>query len=264
MIVLKFGRPVVVVSAIGKTTDQLLAILREATRQQEDQMIRLQQDMQELHWNIASELLDEAGCDWALAEMQNILRDLHVRMLEVSREERSVDPELTDWVVAIGEQLSSWLVAGAFNSLGIKTLHADARRFVRTDSAFTAAKPLFWETFARIRWSSSLWSRQSAVVLGGYIGSTEDGRTTTLGRGGSDLTASLVGAALNAEEIQIWKDVDGMLTCDLRLEKSHVCSGSCGDGDLRRVHPGGSRCGDVDRVLEECSSAARTAERCNR
>jgi aspartate kinase len=216
-------RPVVVVSAVGKTTDQLLAILHEARKEHEDETIRLQRELQDAHWRIASELVDQTGGDWALSKMQTIFRDLHVRMLEVARGERSVDPELTAEVIAVGEQLSSLLVAAAFQSLGIETVHADSRDLVRTDDAVLAAKPLFWETYARIRWASASWSRYSAVVLGGFIGSAADGRTTTLGRGGSDLTASLVGAALNVEEIQIWKDVDGMLTCDPRLEKSDWC-----------------------------------------
>ena len=86
-----------------------------------------------------------------------------------------------------------------------------------TNDTFTNAQPLYSQTYARIRWAVPASSRDKLMVLGGFIGGTEDGHTTTLGRGGSDLTASIVGAAIHADEIQVWKDVDGMLTCDPRL-----------------------------------------------
>jgi aspartate kinase len=97
------------------------------------------------------------------------------------------------------------------------TLHLDASKLILTNDAFRDAEPRYWETYARIRWSVPVAARDKLVVVGGFIGSTEDGRTTTLGRGGSDLTASIMGAAINADEVQVWKDVDGMLTCDPRI-----------------------------------------------
>ena len=106
------------------------------------------------------------------------------------------------------------LVAAALAESGLPVQHVDATKLILTDEQFTSARPREWETYARIRWTLPLAARTHVVVLGGFIGATEDGRTTTLGRGGSDLTASLVGAAVNAEEIQVWKDVDGMLTWD--------------------------------------------------
>jgi aspartate kinase len=98
-------------------------------------------------------------------------------------------------------------------------MQMDSTKLILTDDHFTSATPRCWETYARIRWSVPLAARSHVVVLGGFIGATEDGRTTTLGRGGSDLTASLVGAAVNAEEVQLWKDVDGMLTWDPKIRR---------------------------------------------
>jgi aspartate kinase len=92
--------------------------------------------------------------------------------------------------------------------------HVDSRRVIVTDKRHTQAAPDFAETYARLAATIPAMARESVVVMGGFIGSTKDGVTTTLGRGGSDFTASIVGAGIGAEEIQIWTDVDGMLTAD--------------------------------------------------
>jgi len=86
-----------------------------------------------------------------------------------------------------------------------------------TDDEFTRATPLYWETYAKLRRTVAVLAREHIVVMGGFVGATPDGQVTTLGRGGSDLSASLVGAGVAAREIQIWTDVDGMLTCDPRV-----------------------------------------------
>jgi aspartate kinase len=93
----------------------------------------------------------------------------------------------------------------------------DARRVILTDDRFTQAQPLFDETYTSIDEQVRPIAETSVVVMGGFIGSTKDGHTTTLGRGGSDFSAAIVGAGVNAEEIQIWTDVDGMLTADPRI-----------------------------------------------
>jgi aspartate kinase len=94
------------------------------------------------------------------------------------------------------------------------TAHVDSRRVIVTDRRHTQALPLFAETYVRLEKTIPPLAETQVVVMGGFIGSTEDGVTTTLGRGGSDYTASIVGAGIGAQEIQIWTDVDGMLTAD--------------------------------------------------
>jgi aspartate kinase len=96
----------------------------------------------------------------------------------------------------------------------MKAEHLDSRDVIVTDRRHTHAAPLFHETYARLAATIPPLTENAVVVMGGFIGSTEDGVTTTLGRGGSDFTASIVGAGIDAEEIQIWTDVDGMLTAD--------------------------------------------------
>ncbi len=96
----------------------------------------------------------------------------------------------------------------------MNTAHLDSRQVIVTDRRHTQAAPLYPETYARLAAVVPPLAEDKVVVMGGFIAATEDGVTTTLGRGGSDFTASIVGAGIGAEEIQIWTDVDGMLTAD--------------------------------------------------
>lgn len=211
--------PAIVASALGDTTDVLLELLVAARRGNAYSCWKLQDSIKDHHFSVASDLL--AGGSWQSFEnyLRLTFRDLHIRMLELCEGERAFTPELQDWTLSIGEQLSSRLLAAVFQShCSESTIHLDARDLILTDDIFTSAQPRYWESYARIRWAVARVAREhQLIVIGGFIGSTDDGRTTTLGRGGSDLTASILGAALNAEEIQVWKDVDGMLTWDPRL-----------------------------------------------
>ncbi len=209
--------PVVVASAIGDTTDVLMEIARETQRAHTHAALKLQDQLKVDHFGICETLLHDHHREDIERLLQNRFRDLHVRLLEVCEGERVFTPEVQDWIVSLGEQLSSRLLAAALTEYVGLALHLDATKLILTDDNFTSAEPRLWETYARIRWSVPVAAQSQVVVLGGFIGSTTDGRVTTLGRGGSDLTASIVGAAINAEEIQVWKDVDGMLTCDPRV-----------------------------------------------
>ena len=209
--------PVIIASAIGDTTDCLLEILAAARRANSYSAWKLQEAMKNQHFAICEEFLHGPGQSVISRFLRDTFRDLHVRMLEICEGERVFTPELQDWTTSLGEQLSSRLLAAIVQEHCGETVHLDSRKLILTNDRFTSAQPRYWETYARLRWSVPIAARDKLVVLGGFIGGTEDGRTTTLGRGGSDLTASIVGAAINAEEIQVWKDVDGMLTCDPRL-----------------------------------------------
>jgi aspartate kinase len=121
-------------------------------------------------------------------------------------------------MAAAGEILSSRLVAAALTSHGLLATWIDARRTLVTDAEFTAAAPLFSETTASLMTNVDPPLAAGRIpVMGGFVGATKDGVTTTLGRGGSDYSAAIIGACLGAGEIQIWTDVDGMLTADPRI-----------------------------------------------
>ncbi len=137
--------------------------------------------------------------------------DALVRGLAVMRE---LTPRATDAISAYGERISSLIVAAHLRRCGMNTAHIDSRSVIVTDRRHTQAAPLFEETNRRLQKTLVPMLDHSVVVMGGFIAATEDGVTTTLGRGGSDYTASIVGAGIGAEEIQIWTDVDGMLTAD--------------------------------------------------
>jgi len=209
-------RPIVVVSAMGKTTNALLAIAASAGKRNQTEVKAQLRALEEFHRREALPLASEP----ARKEMEAVLAE-HFRELEdllngiVSTGE--LTPQALDGVAAFGERLSSKIVALALQGTGIPSAHLDSRRLVVTDSRFTQAAPLISETYARIAASVGKLDPECVAVMGGFIGATREGVTTTIGRGGSDFTAALVGAAISAEEIEIWTDVDGVLTCDPNL-----------------------------------------------
>jgi aspartate kinase len=139
-------------------------------------------------------------------------------LLEQLSAEGEFTPESVDALSSYGERLSSHLIALVFSNAGMKAAHVDARCVVLTDARHKAATPLYPQTYARARDRIlPLISQGKVPVLGGFIAATERGVTTTLGRGGSDFSAAIIGAGIGAEEIQIWTDVDGVMTCDPKL-----------------------------------------------
>ena len=197
-------RPIVVVSAMGKTTNKLLAIASAAVIGEREKALDQLEQLREFHLRESSGA--EAEVEAHFKELGELIRGVAV-MGELT-------PRATDAISSYGERISSIIVAAAFGRCGIDAVHLDSRKVIVTDRRYTHAAPLFAETNARLAATVPALAERQVVVMGGFIGSSEDGVTTTLGRGGSDYTASIVGAGIGAEEIQIWTDVDGMLTCD--------------------------------------------------
>jgi len=212
--------PVVVVSAMSRVTDALLEAFEAATRGEHEAALRSLEVHFERHVAIARELLTaEAAAEFGAA-VEAARRELEGALREASGQTRPL-PLLQDSVVSCGEQLSSQLLAAVLRARGLKASHADARRCVITDDEHGRATPLREETERHTReLLEPLIDEGGIPVLGGFIASSAaTGETTTLGRGGSDFTAGLVGAALRAREIQIWTDVPGVLTADPRVVK---------------------------------------------
>ena len=205
--------PVVVVSAMGKTTNKLLAIAAAAIEGKRHEYIRQLQDLRDYHSREARQvapLAERAGLDRFLDEHFQELTEL-VKGLAVLGE---LTPRSVDAISSYGERLSSYVVTQAFRHFGMPAVHLDSRDVIVTDKRHTQAAPDFPETYARLAATVPPLAADSVVVMGGFIAASHDGVTTTLGRGGSDYTASIVGADIGAEEIQILTDVDGMLTAD--------------------------------------------------
>ena len=212
-------QPLVVVSAMAGVTNALLALAEQSARGQLIGAIRSVEGIRERHMQQAELLLGEGPeCAEVCAELSAMVDEL-AHLAEALNTLGDVTPRSLDAIASYGEQLSSQLVVAAFRRHGVPAVHVDAREVMITDESFTRAEP---DAEAIVEAAQRLLlpiARDGKVpVMGGYIGATaQRGITTTLGRGGSDYSAALIGAALQAESIEIWTDVDGMLTADPRV-----------------------------------------------
>lgn len=210
-------KPIVVVSAMGKTTNRLLEMAKLAAAGSRPQA---EEKLEELRlYTLEQALLSSREED--AYELRQFI-DLHFSELGAFLDELTqigeFPPQYVDLVSSYGERLSSKIVTMVFRKQGIDSVHIDAREVLITDRRHTQAQPLFPRTYAKCEGILKPLAQLGKVpVLGGFIGQTADGFTTTLGRGGSDYSASIFGAGCGVEEIQIWTDVDGMLTCDPRI-----------------------------------------------
>jgi aspartate kinase len=210
-------QPIVVVSAMAKVTDQLLSVANAAARGDRAGALAISARLRCRHRDTASALLpnDKAGEYHTWMDVRFDALDEVLRGLAAVGE---LTPRITDLVASYGERLSSKLIAAAFNGRGINATYVDARDIIVTDAQYGKAVP----NSEMIEQRSQLHvlpivEEGSVPVLGGFIGSTEQGVTSTLGRGGSDFTAALIGGALNSESIEIWTDVNGVMTTDPRV-----------------------------------------------
>jgi aspartate kinase len=213
-------RPVVVVSAMSRVTDALLAAVRAAGRGDADGAMRSLEPHFTRHLDAAQSLVSAEEVEGFASFVSQSREEIAALLGETAS--RSRPPALLqDAVVSFGELLSSTLFSATLRAQGLDSETVDARRCVLTDDEFTCATPLQEETDRRTRDAlPPLVARGAIPVLGGFIGATHEGETTTLGRGGSDYSAALFGAALDASEIQIWTDVTGVLTADPRVVRA--------------------------------------------
>jgi len=193
-------KPVIVVSAHGKTTDNLIGSAKKAlTGKVEAENIR------HYHQGLAEGL----GVEWMLIDP--LLRDLESLLHGISLI-RELTPRTLDQVMSFGERISSFIFAAAMTGRGIRAVPVNSYDIgLLTDSGFGNATPL---NGIEEEINKNIASLSDLPVVTGFIAKNERGDITTLGRSGSDFTASLIGAAIHAEEIQIWKDVDGVMTAD--------------------------------------------------
>lgn len=211
-------RPVVaVVSAMSKITDLLLDTLRRAEAGDQVDMESNLSRLQERHVETCRELLPPEKQEAVLAGIHSLISDFQriangVLMLG-ERPPRSVDE-----AVAIGERLSAMLMASYLESTGVRSVAVNGADIIVTDAVFGNASPLMGPTREKARRDLLPWIEGGVLaVVTGFNGSAADGRPTTLGRGGSDFSASILAAVLDASELWIWTDVDGILTADPRL-----------------------------------------------
>jgi aspartate kinase len=208
-------RPVVIVSAMSKVTDQLLACAAAASRGDRTGALAISSRLRSRHLDTVTALVKDAVAlrtqiDQEFNALDEVLRGL-AAILELT-------PRISDLIVSYGERLSSVMIAQAFRERGVDGVHIDSRDVIITDSQYQKAIPQ--DELIEERCALHVRPHVEAgrvPVMGGFIGSNEAGITTTLGRGGSDFTGALIGGALHAEAIEIWTDVNGIMTTDPRI-----------------------------------------------
>ncbi len=210
-------RPVIVTSAMTKVTDALLAAFDIAKKGDAATAFRSLEPHFERHFVITEQFLPPSGGNPFLTEYNYAREELEDLLTRAQR--RSLPLQmLRDAVVSYGEQLSSRLLTEVLRAKGINARHVDSRRLIVTDDEYGAAQPIWEETKKLVKLElEPLIAAGEVPVMGGFIAANRAGETTTLGRGGSDFSAALIAAALKADELQIWTDVTGVMTCDPRI-----------------------------------------------
>jgi aspartate kinase len=210
-------QPVVVTSAMAGITNQLLTAI-ELARRGDSSWRHHESELRTRH-------LEQAGLLAAhdaepLQAIESLCEELRILLRGVSLAAEA-PVETVDQILGFGELLAQQLLTSCLRGCGVRPVHCDAREVVVTDACFGAARVDHALTRARAaRLIAPLCAAGQIPVLGGYIGATRDGRPTTLGRGGSDLSASVLGLALDVAAIEIWTDVDGLMTADPRLVRA--------------------------------------------
>jgi aspartate kinase len=209
-------RPVVVVSAMTKVTDALLAAFEIARSGDTDGAVASLDPHFDRHLAVTREFEIPGSSPfhneltYAREELADLLKRVTRRSLPLSM--------LKDAIVSYGEQLSSRLLAEVLKIKGVNARQVDARRLIVTDDEYGSAQPIWDETERLIKIELAPMVADGEVpIMGGFIAASRGGETTTLGRGGSDYSAALVAAALRSNELQIWTDVTGVMTFDPRI-----------------------------------------------
>lgn len=207
----------VVLSAMSGVTQMLLDMVAAAHRGERAAVETALIQLRKKHHDCAAELLgaQKAQVTAAIDELLDSARMFSEGVLML----REASPRTHDAVASLGERLSATIFSAFANAIGIKNQLVDARQWLRTDDQFMSARPMFDELPALTEPLRAAWQAGEHVITMGFIGGTKDGLTTTLGRGGSDYSAAILGAAVDADRIEIWTDVTGVMTADPRVVK---------------------------------------------
>ncbi len=216
------GQVVVIASAMGskpvKVTDLLLNGATTAVEGDSKTYLQISEQLRQIHFQAIGELIQDEQ------ERQSVERDIgafierYVDLCQAVWVLGELTPRALDTIGGMGEQMSVRIVAGYLRQLGHQAEAIDATELIITDDTFQAASPLFAQTEAAARARlDPLLAQGTIPIVTGFIGATSSGITTTLGRGGSDFSAAILGQVLQADEVWIWTDVDGVMTADPRL-----------------------------------------------
>ena len=214
----QWSRLLIVVAALEGVTDQLLTVAQMAAHRDARGYRRIIHEIRERHLSVIQELLiDAAVRESVTSQIDRYLFTL-LTDCQASEQRPAALPRWSDRIVAIGEQLVTMIFTALLRQEGLDSVALDASRFLITDSSFGNAQPIWQETTKQIETQIvPLFSSGFIPVVTGYIGSTGEGEVTTLGRGGSDFTASILGVCLDADEVWLWSSVAGLMSADPEL-----------------------------------------------
>jgi aspartate kinase len=207
--------PVLVSSAMGDTTDVLQQIADFVSRGEREPVEQRIRKLKKLHFKTARDLLSGGTLSLCEDKLKGLF-DEFLSVIQGLSLLQECTPRSNDLILSFGERMSTLILAAGADERNIRNDLLDARDFIKTDENFSQASPLEDLTNRCIQ-STIKPHPGKLLITQGFIGSTAQGMTTTLGRGGSDYTAAIIGAGLQAEEIQIWTDVDGIMTTDPRV-----------------------------------------------
>jgi len=202
-------------SAMNKTTDSIIECFTTAQEKGLDASFIILKDIEKLHFDTAREFLDGEVLQHSLQKL-NILFSEFRSLIKGIALLKACSPRSKDALLSLGERLSTTLLQARAEARGLKSRWVDARLLIKTNSDFGNAKVDFAATSEAVKKEIKL-GKGELIITQGFIASDQEGVTTTLGRGGSDYSAAILGAELQADEVQIWTDVDGIMTSDPRV-----------------------------------------------
>ena len=205
---------VLVFSAFGGITNLLLE-MGEKVSQADEKYFELLQTIKDRHLQIAYEITD----DDCVLEVKKIFGELE-NLLEEIKSSKDFSFAKMDYLASFGERLSCLIISHVFRKFSFSVECLDTRNLIKTNSNFLSAIVDFELTNKNIVEYFSNQKEEKLFITTGFIASSKDGQTTTLGRGGSDYTASIIGAALSCSKIEIWSDVDGIKTANPKIIKT--------------------------------------------
>jgi aspartate kinase len=214
----KGNQVVVVLSAMSGVTNTLLGALKDAANGNMGKLLQTRDELLKKHLDVINAMVKNPAAREHLTATTTSALDRFEDLCSSIYVLGEITPRATDAVGSLGERLIVPIAAQALNDAGIKSEWIAANELILTDDNFVSASPLMRETREQARAKiMPLLDRACVVVTTGFIGATKGGVLTTLGRGGSDYTATIIGAAIDADEVQIWTDVNGVMTTDPRI-----------------------------------------------
>jgi aspartate kinase len=215
-------QPIIVASAMGKTTRNLLNCCLAAEKQDEKKWRSILSDIKSYHFDTI-EKLHLSQFDSTVEQILHSFFDSIESNLKRIQTEHKLSTRLQDVTLAFGELLSTLILSATIGSMDVLVQLLDARDCIVTDAHFTHATPLQRESYKKINdYINPMLKENKTVIIQGFIGATQSGETTTLGFEGSDFSAVLIGAALEVDEVQIWKDVAGVMSADPAMIQSAI------------------------------------------